>query len=355
MARQLWLKRSALCLCLAALTMGLGAGCPSTPDKPIKAEKPWQRQTLALSVEGFMFNGGEAKAASWSGSGVFVAPGIIATNAHVAARAIKVTGLDDNQRPHIFTKILAIDMENDLALLKADYVANDVAPVKLTARPTDPRDLRQTPLLAVGNTGGLGLSTYEGKVTNVIAIEERERIMHDGQTAGGSSGGPVFNMNNWELLGVTSGRLPQYRFSVAIPAWYVSQWLRTAGNGAGKVLGKSFAINNDTKLLNAVQRQVCLDPGKSIVVPMGYPNGIDFLVAIQPKGNSPLIYGMVVQAEGGKAALDQGVVTGALIRAFTTPVPGNYNLVLGAPEQAQGQTCVSFAVGQIDWSKQINP
>lgn len=338
---------------LGALCLTACPSTPSTPDEPVKSEKTWRNQSLALQVEGFMFNGGDAKSSSWSGSGVFVAPGIIATNAHVAARAIKVTGLDDNNRPHIFTKILAIDMENDLALLKADYVSNDITPVKIIKRPSDPRDLRQTPILAVGNTGGLGLSTYEGKVTNVIELNENERIMHDAQTAGGSSGGPVFNMQTWELLGVTSGRLPQYLFSVAIPAWYVSQWLGKVGKDPGKILGKSFGITKDTKLLNAIQREVCLDPGKSIVVPMSYPNGIDFLVAVQPK--SPVVYGMVVQSESGKAALDQGIVTGSLIRAFTTPVPGNYNLVLGGPESAQGKTCVSFVVGQIDWSKQINP
>ena len=345
------LAAAAATLALASLAL---TGCPSKPDPQVKPDKPWQRQTLALQVEGFMFHGGQAKPSTWSGSGVFVAPGIIATNAHVAARAVKVTGLDDNQRPHLFTKILAIDMENDLALLKADYVATDVAPAKIASRPPEPRDLRQTPILAVGNTGGLGLSTYEGRVTNVISIEDRERIMHDGQTAGGSSGGPVFHAQTWELLGVTSGRLPQYRFSVAIPAWYVSQWLRQAGAGAGKPLAQSFAVTGDTKLMNPVSRQLCLEPGKSIVIPMSYSNGLDFLVAVQPKTQAPLVYGVVVQAEGGKAAIDQGVITGPVVRAFTTPVSGTYNLVLGAPEQAQGQTCLAFAIGQIDWSKQIN-
>lgn len=349
------LNKSLITGVVATTALALLAGCPSPDPKPVAKKPSWKQQSLSLTVDGFNFSGGRVKRGKWFGSGVFVAPGIIATNAHVAARAIKVTGIDDNNRPHIFSKILAIDVENDLALLKADYVSKDIKPAKIAAKPGNPKDLRQTPVLVVGNTGGMGLSTYEGKVTNVIKQGNIERVMHDGQTAGGSSGGPVFNMKTWELIAVNAGRLPKYRFSVAIPGWYVSKWLAIAGNTEGKRLASSFKISKNTKLMRSIKRQVCLMPGKSFVAPMTYSNGTDFLVGIQPLNNQPLVYGMLVQSSRGKALLDKGVVAKPTIRAFTTPISGRYNVIVGAPKSAQGKVCATILIGQIDWSKQINP
>ncbi len=348
-------KPTALLMAAFALTLW---GCPSSKPDDQPTEKPadgWRSQSVALSVEGFQLAGGERQMTKWSGSGVFVAPGVIATNAHVASRATKVTATDDNGRPHIFTKILAIDMKNDLALLQADYVAKDVEPARRLERPADPKDLRRTEILVVGNTGGLGLSTYEGRVVNVVTSDDSEILMHDGQTAGGSSGGPVFNRQTWELLGINRGRLDALRFSVAIPVWYVSQWLSSHGSKPAKEMATAFNITGETKLMNQVQRKLCLNPGQAIDVPMSYSNGTDFAVIIAPAdAQQPILYGLAIKSDAGQGMIESGNINQMTLRAFTTPVTGQYIVKLGVPANAGAQGCFAFAVGQLDWSAQIN-
>lgn len=341
-----------------ALALGVLAGCDKNKkkDKPGEEEvPPWRKQALALKVSGFQLAGGQAKQAGWHGSGVFVAPGIIATNAHVAARALNVQGRDDTNRPHVFDKILAIDMANDLALLKADYVNEDVVPAKLVARPGDPKSLRTKEIFAVGNSGGLGLSTYSGRITNVLEEGNLARILHDGQIAGGSSGGPLFLADTFELVGVNHATSSKLNVSLAIPAWKVNDWLGKRAQSNGVKLQQAFGVTGETGIMNQISRNICLPPGKAINVPARYSNGIDFAVAVVPKDPSaPVIYGMGANTNAGLKYFDKGVVNKQILRVFTTPISAQYVLTLGAPPQAAGPTCVQFVIGQIDWGKQIN-
>ncbi len=327
------------------------AGCPKPTDKP--SEPRWRSQAVSLDVKGFALNGGGAKAQSWVGSGVFVAPGIIATNAHVAARALEIAGADDLKRPHVFDKILASDVEQDLALLKSEYVANDITPAKLLPRGDDPRDLRGTEIFAVGNTGGLGLSLYEGRVVNVVSFPYGERVMHDGQIAGGSSGGPLFMKGTDSLVGINHAGNARLKFSIAIPSWYVSEWLGKRGGAPGKKLADAFKLTKDIGLINEVKREICLDPGKSIQVPMNYSNGTDFLLGVVPK-NLPVIYGLAVAANNTSQVIEKGLLKETALRALTAPIPAQYVLVLGGHPAAPQPTCVQFVIGQIDWGKQVN-
>jgi hypothetical protein len=329
-------------------------GCPSGDEMP--KETQWRKQAQALTVEGFAFAGGEVKAQAWSGSGVFVTPDIIVTNAHVARRALKVTSTDDLKRPNAFNKILAMDQENDIALLKADYAPGDIKPAEMIARPKDPRDLRQTEVLAVGNTGGLGLSTYDGRVVNVVDYPYGERIMHDGQIAGGSSGGPLFRKSDRQMIGVNHAGDPRLKFSIAIPVWYVGNLLSKAGKTEGTALPQAFRLGENTQLANPIQKQGCLAPGKLLAVPMVYMESLDFAIQIAPQDPSkPLVYGLIARVGEQQAVLEKGVVAEPTVRVLTAPVSAEYVLMLGAPETAQGDTCLQFTVGQIDWDKMINP
>lgn len=341
-------------LMMASLAMG----CDKKKDKPpteTSTAEAWRKQSLALSVKGFSLVGGQAKPAEWCGSGVFVAKGIVVTNAHVAARALEIQGRDDNNRPHVFDKILAIDMANDLALIKADYVQDDVDVAKLMPKPADIKTLRQTNLLAIGNTGCLGLSVYEGRVTNVVEEGALSRVLHDAQIAGGSSGGPIFKKESQEIVGINHATSSRINASLAIPSWTVNSMLSARGKATGLPLKGAFAITGNTGLMNEVKRDICLPPGKAINVPAAYSNGIDFAVAVVPKDpNMPLIYGMGALQGQAVQYFDKGLVNGQILRVFTTPVAAQYVLTLGAPATAPGPTCVSFIIGQIDWGKQIN-
>ncbi len=337
---------------MASLSMGCKKDKPPTETN---TQEAWRKQSLALSVKGFSLVGGNAKPAEWCGSGVFVAKGIVVTNAHVAARALEISGRDDNNRPHVFDKILAIDMANDLALIKADYIQDDVDVAKLMPKPADIKQLRQTNLLAIGNTGCLGLSVYEGRVTNVVEEGALSRVLHDAQIAGGSSGGPIFKKETQEIVGINHATSSRINASLAIPAWTVDKMLTERGKATGLPLKSAFQITGNTGLMNQIKRDICLPPGKAINVPAAYSNGIDFAVAVAPKDpNMPLIYGMGAVQGQSVQYFDKGMVNGQILRVFTTPVAAQYVLTLGAPATAPGPTCVSFVVGQIDWGTQIN-
>ena len=357
-----WTRRLGAGLALTLVLGALAPGCDKNPkeDPEPKAEKDdpkeqWRKQSLALKVSGFKLTGGEAAPAEWFGSGVFVAPGVIATNAHVAARALKVEGRDDTNRPHVFDRILAIDMANDLALLRADYVNNDVVPAGLVSRPNDPKSLRQKEILAIGNSGGLGLSTYNGRITNVIEEGPLGRILHDGQIAGGSSGGPLFLTESMKVVGINHATNAQLNTSLAIPAWTVGDWVGRRGKAQGTPLPKAFGVSGETGVMNEISRDICLPPGKAINVPARYSNGIDFAVIVAPKSSAtPVIYGMGAATQQGVKYFDKGVLTGQVLRVFTTPVAAQYVLTLGAPPAASGPTCLKFVIGQINWGQQIN-
>lgn len=357
MQRSIHPSRLMCALCAVLILNALG--CKPKPDETVtektEATDSWRKQSVALQVTGFSLNGGEVKQSSWVGSGVFIAPGIIATNAHVAARGLQIQGRDDTNRPHVFDKILAIDMANDLAILKADYVNEDVIPATLLERPADPKSLRQTKILAVGNTGGLGLSTYSGQITNVVEEGSLARILHDGQIAGGSSGGPLFKEESFELLGINHATNSKLNTSLAIPSWIVTEWLEKRGGAAGIPLKSAFMLSGETSIMNEVKRDVCLKPGEAINVPVTYSNGLDFLNIIAPKNPAqPVIYGMGAQTAQGLQYFDKGILSKQVIRAFTTPIAAQYVLTIGAPPQATAPTCVAFVIGQINWGNQIN-
>ena len=106
---------SALFLALTAC----GGPTKKTADTTPKGPDPdaWKKQSLSLSVEGYMFGGGtQPSAASWSGSGAWIGPNLAVTNAHVALRGLKITGKDDNGKTYEFTDILAVNEEADAAL-----------------------------------------------------------------------------------------------------------------------------------------------------------------------------------------------------------------------------------------------
>jgi hypothetical protein len=94
-------RRGVLRLALASVLYVTLTGC-SGPAKP-KVVTPtapdpdsWRKQSLSISVEGYMFGGGtQPSAATWSGSGAWIGPNLAVTNAHVALRGLKITAKDE--------------------------------------------------------------------------------------------------------------------------------------------------------------------------------------------------------------------------------------------------------------------
>ncbi|MBA2663293.1 MAG: trypsin-like peptidase domain-containing protein [Bradymonadaceae bacterium] len=283
---------------------------------------------------------------------MLIGPGIAATNAHVAVRGLAVEGRDDHGKVYTFTRVLAIDMENDLAIIASDDT--DTPYVRLLdARPNDPRDLRTHKIFAVGNTGGLGLSTYNGEIINVIQEGNRDVIMHNANTAGGSSGGPVWAPNQDRLLGVNFGSSPGLNASLAIPAWVVQGWLTRTKNVPGYAFNQAYDLSraDHIPLHTMLNKAYCLEPGQMAKIPVAMTNAVDFAYSVVPKSNV-VLFAVVLY---GEHVIDQVIVNDEVLRAFTTPVAGYYTLVLVNPTQNTSPGCAEIVAGEIDWGTLVNP
>ncbi|MGO4394160.1 S1C family serine protease [Variovorax sp. M-6] len=141
---------------------------------------------------------------------VIVDKGVILTNLHVVAGAetIKVTFADGLEAPATIT---ALQPENDLAVLQAQKLPDDLIPA--TMRST--ADLMPgDQVVAVGFPFGIGPSVSAGVVSGLNRSfrspegkqELSNLIQFDAAANPGNSGGPLINMNG-EVLGIVTAIL----------------------------------------------------------------------------------------------------------------------------------------------------
>ncbi len=137
------------------------------------------------------------------GSGVVLsADGLILTNRHVVkeAESIQVI-LADGRR--IQVKVLGVDLETDLAVLKADATDLPAAPIG------DPKALRVGDLaLAIGNPYGMGQTVTQGIVSAIGRVDLgispiEDFIQTDAAINPGNSGGALVNTRG-ELIGINT-------------------------------------------------------------------------------------------------------------------------------------------------------
>ena len=155
------------------------------------------------------------------GSGFFVHPNTIATNYHViegASRGIvKLVGVPTK---YTIDAILAIDRDNDLALLKVSG-ADGIKPLRLI---NDSETVRiGETVFVVGNPKGL-----EGTLSNgIISNLHNKQLQMTAPVSRGSSGGPVLN-GKGEVIGVVVGVHPalgSQNLNFAIPSNYLKKLL----------------------------------------------------------------------------------------------------------------------------------
>ncbi len=172
---------------------------------------------------------------SGEGSGVIVdEEGYIVTNAHVIAWAVRVTVKLSDDRTIRDVKIVGVDPEADLAVLKIEAAG-------LTAAPWGNSDELEVgdDVLAVGNpyrlarTVTAGIISAKGRPGVVGHGDHQEFLQTDAAVNPGNSGGPLVNMNG-EVVGLNTAIVGQsYRgISFAIPsdlARKVYRRLRTSG------------------------------------------------------------------------------------------------------------------------------
>jgi len=144
-----------------------------------------------------------------AGSGWIIAEnGIIVTNAHVVegANSISVT-LDDGRTFTVDPNMVAIDQQNDLAVLKID--ADNLPALDIGNSSV----LRVGDwLVAIGNPLGMGISAKEGIVSRLdVSLTVDGQMVDDlietsAAINPGNSGGPLLNMEG-EVIGITSAKV----------------------------------------------------------------------------------------------------------------------------------------------------
>lgn len=153
-----------------------------------------------------------------SGSGVVVAPGLVATNAHVLLGGGRCqVGKADQTWPAF---LLKLDERRDLALLRVPGL--NLPPARIAAAD----DLREGQrVVAIGFPGGAGAIRRQGSLTALWRYLGGRLLQTDAPVAPGSSGGGLF-AEDGALLGITTFAFPVGpRFNFAVPAHWALELL----------------------------------------------------------------------------------------------------------------------------------
>lgn len=133
------------------------------------------------------------------GSGFLVGDGsFIATNYHVIAPVLSREGFGvdyvDTEQNQGKLQIVAVDVINDLALLKAESALGKPFPFAQHSEQGDT-------LFSLGNPNDLGFSIVEGSSNGMQQNTSTPRLLFSGSINPGMSGGPTVNENG-EVVGV---------------------------------------------------------------------------------------------------------------------------------------------------------
>jgi S1-C subfamily serine protease len=175
---------AAIALVLQAATTG---GVPEPPS-PATARTFERVKPSLLTVE---VHSGNREAKSSLGSGYVAAPGLVVTNYHVVSSLVSEperyeirlrTAVGD-----VPARVKAFDVENDLALLDAPGVKSAALPLAQALPPPG------SPIVALGNPHGLGLSLIEGIFNGFAAKGAVDRMLLSMPLNSGMSGGPILD------------------------------------------------------------------------------------------------------------------------------------------------------------------
>lgn len=157
------------------------------------------------------------------GTGFFIEPTKIVTNAHVVRLASKVVyRVLGAERTLTAKEISNYSEKLDLAVLEA---AEPGTPLRLSA--ADAPQIGEK-VIVIGNPKGLEGSVSEGIVAGVRGTDTSRLIQITAPISPGNSGGPVFNSQG-EVMGVATATLRDAQnINFAVPSSLISQ-LRAAG------------------------------------------------------------------------------------------------------------------------------
>ncbi|GAU08959.1 S1C family serine protease [Desulfoplanes formicivorans] len=148
------------------------------------------------------------------GSGFYVAPDVVVTNAHVVDGAGYVELKKDlKDEPIRVLEILAVDREADVALLRT---AQTGVPLVLSPSSSGTGE----PVVVISSPLGLEKTMSQGIVSGFRKVRGKHYVQLTASISPGSSGGPVLNRRG-EVLGLTAFMLDgkhTQNLNFAIPA-----------------------------------------------------------------------------------------------------------------------------------------
>ena len=173
-----------------------------------------------------------------TGSGFFIAPGLIATNYHVIAGTTKgYAYLISKKLTYAIVGVVATDEERDLAILKVR--AFDVLPLPL-GNSDNNLEVGET-VYAAGSPKGQIDTISDGIISRLRPFEitrlsngqmlRSKRIQITAPTSPGSSGGPLLNSNG-KVIGINHAGLHSpdaQNINVAIPVNYLKELIKRVG------------------------------------------------------------------------------------------------------------------------------
>lgn len=330
-------------LALGVVTLVAASGCPGTMN--------WTQSTVAIQAEGIGMQGDKVGRVSWVATGFWIDEHLLATNAHVATRALELVGVDDDGNKYHFDKIMALDREGDIAILHADR-AGDKPGVEFLERPARPKDLRGHRVMLVGNSGGLGLGFFNGEITNILGEDGEEQILHNSTVVGGSSGSALYDKDAQKVVGIHHSGADQLKTRIATASWHLQDVVEQARKNEGVELKELFTLPNIAKFANIWgQREFCLAPGESFKISFNVPRATDILGFIKPTNpETVLVTGLV---RGDSEILWKAAFKGAVYLPFSLQGSGPHNMIVAAPADAPEKTCGVIGAGEIAWEKGI--
>ncbi|WP_169800716.1 hypothetical protein [Archangium gephyra] len=340
---------------------------------------------MMLKMEGFTFTGSDAKGVRWSGTGVWIRPGVLATNAYFIERATGVSAVDEQGHSVPLDTLLAWDPTNDLALLGTSAPAPKEEPLaSLMPKPAGAEALKGTGLQALLEQEGK-LASYSGRAGQLLSHVHGKPsvLLHDIRIPGARGElrqrYALFNAKDpRQLVGLNYGSYPSE--SAAVPAWTVqavdeksqqqkSRWVK---------LDKAFVRQSLTKLKRAPLHQqdaegymrpdtggsskvtACLSPGSKAEVPFHIVESRDLIVRVTTKpANARFSFALFeeVPAREGqgvptlvKDCCEETTAKGSLDLIYTIPQSGTHSLHLGLPDSARGKVCFDITPEFVNWT-----
>ena len=206
------------------------------------------------------------------GSGFFVSPTHIVTNFHVVAEAAKGSvKLVNKTKTYPIQGVVAIDQENDLAILK------------VTIRGIEPLSLGNSEKVRIGervyvagNPKGLEGTFSDGIISRITTQNGKKRLQMTAPISPGSSGGPVLNSRG-KVIGVAFMTIRSgQNLNFAIPSKYIPALLNDVkepippNSSKEKISAKTYFKRGDTKYFLERYEDAILDYDAAIRLNPGY-------------------------------------------------------------------------------------